>query len=282
MKIENFYKKIKSDVKELNKNIENKRICYSKTFKSYSLENKQDIIDVEISIYSLEILTKKNIDKKLLKKIKRGLYDNRILVEKKLIERQVFINFLRLYYKRNWNNIYFIDREKPDFKVFTSDGSLGYEITEAISNKDANYRKINKHMVGRNKSFNEIKKHAQEKHKNSYKNFEIKKYDNMIMLSPSKGMISIPMLREQIITSVCSKLEKSKNYDKFDKNYLIINYNSMGLDYEYELKNVSEKMREVLVSNKYFDKIYVIRNLYNDIVEYDYMGKLIKHNATKN
>jgi len=279
MQIREFLIKFTEDVRLFNYKISPIFIfCYGDTLRMYELDIFSDMFKVRISLYDLDIVNSNSLDKEWVAKLRIMITELRLLRYKDEIQRRIFLDYIKLLCPNSWANLKYIERDRPDFCVFLEDRKIGFEVSEAISNNDANFRKMLKYTTGRNFTIDDFKLYSEKKHKTYHKNFRIENFQDSVILSSHHGLVDTKDIRNLIITSILEKVTKAVFYDRFDENNLIIGYSNIGFDNEYDFSEVEEGLLENLCDNNTFNKIIVCSGLYKSMIEYDGKGKLVRYN----
>lgn len=276
MKIEEFRICFADDVKENEKSLKNMKFFkYKDTIKNYRIEYENNIHDIRISVYDLEIVEYGN-DTSVWNKIKNVIKDLNLLRYSLSTERIQFVKYLKVKYGEFYDDIEFQDREKPDFCVINNAIEIGFEVTEATDALNANYNKMMKKLSGRGLCKNDYTKYANEKHSTYKDNFDIKEIDGVVCTSPSKGLIDCDIVRRRIVEAVNIKNRKFDSYKTYEENNLIIVANGIGFSEDYDFLKVEKYLIENNLSNiNNFDNIYVVNLYENMLVNYNKYGKLI-------
>lgn len=276
MNKEEFLRKLKDDVMGFASKISPVfRFCFLETIKEYKVDSSNGKVSVQVSLFTSQVVNFKEMDRQFYKEIYHSIMDLRILKSDTELERTQFIDFLKLFYLERWMVVTFIKREKPDFCVFDNGKTIGFEITEAITHVDANFRKLVKYNIGRNKTAQEYKFNAEKKHRTYHENFSIKEYKGMIILSSQQGLTNISIIRDKIVESIFRKISIAKTYEKFDENNLIVTFSKIGFDDVIDYQEVQKSLVGMIEQNN-FDRIFVSSGLYQALIEYDNFGNLVR------
>lgn len=267
--------------KEKNQIVEsklNEPICLSDCIDILDVSFQGKTITLEVNFYTLDILNRKDISRELIHALFTAIEDTELIRNSKRVERRTFCDFLKLKYINSSNEIYFLDRDSPDFILYEGDHQNAYEVVEATNSIEAQFNTMCRHTTGRKKTKEEYKDYASNKHKENGNNFHIYNFNGDIILSPFKGLVDTYRTRKQVVEAILKKVKKYKEYKATcDEKNIVVMFSSSGYSNESDFKNVGEMISLIDdIRDSDIDRIFVVSGLYKTLVEYNKMGMLLE------
>lgn len=114
MNLTEVINKLVDDVLMFNQIVKsNTIITFRETYRGYQFTHEKMECFVLYSVYTLRILNYKNLPDQIARTIRLKIRDKKLLRDTAFVERNAFIDFIRLWKDKQWDSIQFIDREKP-------------------------------------------------------------------------------------------------------------------------------------------------------------------------
>lgn len=287
MNLDEIAQCIMREFKSFNNKIKNKEfIKFIDSIVNLTLLSDEINYNFEFSIYTLNLLNcqdlpfeiKKNLRHEIDERfdLKNSKKNKKLIRTSKLKERRAFVNFLELWQPNLWQNVYFQDRERPDFSVKLNNKLIGIELTEAITRQNATHDTFCQQTIGSNKTLAERKDIITNKFTSFNNKFYIREINSIIVSSSQQGLSNTSELRDCISVRVKDKIVKFLNYkDAFDLRYIDVYLDGIGFSNQSDFKIVEEQLIKELNSiDKNTDKIFISNGLDKLLVEYDKNGFL--------
>lgn len=276
MDLSKCIKLIESDANKVSIIASNK-ITYSELVKKYKITVLKKDYTIKINLFTLDVINTSDLPYKIKSSIFNMIRNSNILKPKFRKERRTFINFLRLYFPHKYKEIEFVNRESPDFKIFKDNKTFSYEIVQAVINQV--FEKLLYYNLGKSLNEKDYEKKIDQYFPSKVNKFFIQKFNNSIVLSPGKGLFDSETIRKQIIKMIIKKIDKYKDFnDKgFEKN-IIVFCNNIGFSQKNDFLDIRNKIKNNdKIVNSLIDKIFVINNLHQILVEYNKDGNFVEH-----
>lgn len=276
MNISDMLNKLKVDIDILSESAETSAY-YSMCFRSYKVEYDDSQYLVVVNVFTGDIENGSELPSKLYSMLFAYIRDYKFINFKTRVERRAFLDFLRMYYCEELCELYFIDRESPDFKVVLHNQTYSYEVVEAT--RDGAYRKMIYSNSGKGLSVQEYTKIIDKSFHKIGQNFDVKGYGNAVMLSPSKGLRNTSGNRAIIVQMILKKIERYRTYndDSTEKNIIVL-FDTVGYSNDCDFNEVSIDIKNTKeISNADIDRVFVVRGIEDRLVEYDKNGNFIVH-----
>jgi len=259
---------------------ENKKIKLCEYIGTISSMLDEEKAEFTFNYYAFDIIEYKNtVSPEFKKKMNLLINDNLDIIRDNIrVERRAFCKFLELRYGKYWNEVYFLDRESPDYFIYEEDNIYAYEVVEAISGNAAQFDKMCRKNLGRGKKLEEYNNYIRRKHRLEGKSFRVVESQGAVCLSKEEEPIEIA---NRIVDAIVKKIEKYKDYNiegtLAEKNILVhVSELNLGFDYEGDYKRVGVMIStKDEIKNSEIDKIFILSLRNRTLTVYNRFGERI-------